>query len=411
MMIIKLITYLNIIIYIIIVNMSYYIIPKINNLVIINPYIQMNQSPIFTSHSLFLFYNDLKEQLLRINNYYIKSSHDFTIDKNTITIEHIKKIINPYEYIFSKVPGSKYSVSKLKPITNLFYDLLEIANTLNLFDNFKNMNIKTIHISNNFDDSLECIELIRENMKDDNYSFHNIDNIYNSSDENKFHYIFYEIDNLYFQDNNLYVLSLIKILLFILKNQEKNGCCLIKIDHIFHKAIVDIIYILGSLYEKIYVIKPNTSNIISFEKYIVCKNLIYCENKKKIYNKYYNQFNNFIINYHFLDNPKNINSIIENDLPYYFINKIDDMNIIIGQQQLESIDQIINIFKNKNKEEKLDIIRKNNIQKSVNWCEKFKIPCNKFSEKINIFLPIIKKNKDYDDEILIKEEICIEESL
>ena len=55
--------------------------------------------------------------------------------------------------------------------------------------------------------------------------------------------------------------------------------------------------------------------------------------------------------------------------------------------------------------------RKNNIQKSVNWCEKFKIPCNKFSEKINIFLPIIKKNKDYEDEIMIKEEVCIEESI
>ena len=35
----------------------------------------------------------------------------------------------------------------------------------------------------------------------------------------------------------------------------------------------------------------------------------------------------------------------------------------------------------------LEILKKNNIQKCVNWCEKYKIPCNKFSEKINIFLP------------------------
>jgi len=406
-MIIKLITNLNIIIYINIVKMSYYMIPKINNLVNINPFIQANPCSIFTSHSLFLFYNDLKEQLLRINSFYL---NNLNLDKNTNTIDYIKKIVNPYEYIFSKVPGSKYSVSKLKPTTNLFYDLLEITNTLNIFDHFKNMNIKSIHISNNFDDSLECIELIRENMKDENYCFHNIDDIYNITDENKFHFIFYEINNLYFNDINIYISSLIKIVLFILKNQERNGCCLIKIDHMFHKGVVDILYILGSLYEKIYVIKPNTSNIISFEKYIVCKNLIFCENKKKIYTKYYNQLNSFIINYQCLDNPKHIHSIIQNDLPYYFINKIDDMNIIIGQQQLESIDQIINIFKNKNKDEKLDIIRKNNIQKSVNWCEKFKIPCNKFSEKINIFLPIIKKPKDYEDELL-KEDICMEESI
>jgi hypothetical protein len=86
----------------------------------------------------------------------------------------------------------------------------------------------------------------------------------------------------------------------------------------------------------------------------------------------------------------NIQSIIDQEIPYHFINKIDDINIINGQQQLESIIQIINILKNKNKEEKFEYIKKTNIQKSVNWCEKFKIPCNKFSDRINIFLPITK---------------------
>ena len=33
---------------------------------------------------------------------------------------------NHYEYIFSKVPGSKFSVSKLKPKSSIFYDILEI---------------------------------------------------------------------------------------------------------------------------------------------------------------------------------------------------------------------------------------------------------------------------------------------
>jgi len=64
---------------------------------------------------------------------------------------------------------------------------------------------------------------------------------------------------------------------------------------------------------------------------------------------------------------------------------LDDINIIFGQQQLETINQIINILKSKNIEEKMEVFKKNNIQKSINWCEKFKIPCNKFSDKINIF--------------------------
>jgi hypothetical protein len=81
-----------------------------------------------------------------------------------------------------------------------------------------------------------------------------------------------------------------------------------------------------------------------------------------------------------------------NVIDYYFKSKIDDLNIIIGQQQLEALDQIITIYKNKNKNDKIENIKKNNIQKSVLWCEKYKIPCNKFSEKINIFLPIINES-------------------
>ena len=77
--------------------------------------------------------------------------------------------------------------------------------------------------------------------------------------------------------------------------------------------------------------------------------------------------------------------------------KMDDMNIIIGQQQLESLDMVINILKNKNKEDKIETIKKSNIQKSVVWCEKYKIPCNRFSEKINIFLPINKEFIEFID--------------
>ena len=84
--------------------------------------------------------------------------------------------------------------------------------------------------------------------------------------------------------------------------------------------------------------------------------------------------------------------VLDYDVPYYFRNKIDDLNIIIGQQQIEALDQIITVFRNKNKNDKIECIKKNNIQKSVSWCEKYKIPCNKFTEKINIFLPIISES-------------------
>ena len=67
---------------------------------------------------------------------------------------------------------------------------------------------------------------------------------------------------------------------------------------------------------------------------------------------------------------------------------MEECNIIIGQQQIDVYDQMINLVKNKHKTEKIDTIRKHNIQKCINWCDKYKLPCNKFADKINIFLPI-----------------------
>ena len=57
----------------------------------------------------------------------------------------------------------------------------------------------------------------------------------------------------------------------ILRNQIQGGNCIIKINDIFYKPIIDILYLLSSLYDKTYILKPNTSNVTSFEKYIVCK--------------------------------------------------------------------------------------------------------------------------------------------
>ena len=186
---------------------------------------------------------------------------------------------------------------------------------------------------------------------------------------------------------------------------------IIKIDYIFHKPIIDLLYLISSLFEKVYIIKPNTSNITTFEKYIVCKNFNgSAETKLELYKNNYYNLSNFIKN---LDG-NNITSIIDNDIQYYFINKIDDMNIILGHQQLESLNQIINILKNKNKEEKIENIKKTSIQKAVTWCEKFKIPCNRFSEKTNIFLPIIKEPKEpikIKDEDIILEDIEILEEI
>jgi hypothetical protein len=144
----------------------------------------------------------------------------------------------------------------------------------------------------------------------------------------------------------------------------------------------------------VYILKPNTSNITTFDKYIICKN--FQNNETRIKNYKLNYFRLLVFFKKIED--KKIFSLLDFNVPYYFSMKINDMNIIVGQQQLESLNLAISLLKNKNKDEKIELLKKSHIQKAVLWCEKYKIPCNKFSEKINIFLPIIKLPKEEEEE-------------
>ena len=237
--------------------MSYYLLPKNYNFLSVNPQDQSNECQIYSSYSLYNFYNNIKTEIellclkendTKLNNY-----------------DELIKIVHPYEYIFFKVPGSNFSVSKLKPHSNIFYDLLEIVVTLNIFNFYiDNKSIKTLHISSSCEDSNECIQMMRENYDEDvflNFDDNN-EEMYKVINNSKFDFIFFNKPQT---DINLYIIKLIEFVMTILRYQSTGGTSIIKVDYIFHKPVVDLIYLLSSLFEKVYIIKPNTSNITTFE--------------------------------------------------------------------------------------------------------------------------------------------------
>jgi len=365
--------------------MNYYTLPKINNKISIIQTTNTDKIQQYISKTLTNYYNELKSEIDVLCSNTNSNSNDNNVDYNEII-----KIVNPYEYIFTKVPCSNFSVSKLKPKSMMFYELLEIFQTMNLLEyiNFDIMN--SLIVGKNYEDSLECLEILRENYNDDKFfCFYEYNsNLYSLIEKTKFNFIIYEINN--HEDLNQYVISLIELLIIVLKYLKENSFVILKINNIFYKPIIEIIYIFCSFFEKINIIKPNTSNIITHDKYIILQNLKLNHYSFEIINSYIVSLNNIVLNYN--DNL-NIHKIIYSEIPYYFLNKIDDINIIIGQQQLESLNQIINILKSKNRVDKIECLKKTCIQKSINWCEKYKIPYNKFLDKINIFLPI---DKDTD---------------
>ena len=72
----------------------------------------------------------------------------------------------------------------------------------------------------------------------------------------------------------------------------------------------------------------------------------------------------------------------------HFTINLQEINCILGNQQIENILNTIKIIINKDKKiEKLNSIKSNNIQKCIKWCIKNNVPYNNVdTEHKNIFL-------------------------
>ena len=64
-----------------------------------------------------------------------------------------------------------------------------------------------------------------------------------------------------------------------------------------------------------------------------------------------------------------------------FGEKVDILTI-----EIENINSTLTLFSCKNKNEKIESLKKNFVQKCIQWCEKYNIPYNKILTNHNIFL-------------------------
>jgi len=339
-------------------------------------------------------------------NYLTKATislNNLLIFDTTYTFKFLNQLINPYEYLFSNVPNSNLSICKVKPTSKIYYDILEIYNTLKLSECLPEKNMTALYHGTNGSCVLEYMQSFRENYEDTNiliepllHHTQTTTRTINAQEDARYapvpddilsmcDYMYFELPDNVYLDTNKYILGLLKAVKFILMYQSSHGCMILKLGHTYYKPVIDILYIISSLYNKTYIIKPNTSNNIYDEKYLVCKTFTSTPQKRGTYLDKIDKM--YTICYR-EQHEINIQSIVKNEINMYFLNKMEECNIIIGQQQIDVYDQMINLIKNKNKIEKIETIRKHNIQKCINWCDKYKLSCNKFADKINIFLPI-----------------------
>ena len=359
--------------------MSIYILPKNYNKILL----QENQ---YQNQDLILYNLNLSQSIFK---YYAEIIKEIPEEE-----QNKLHIFYSYSYI-------KQHFNKLIPKSIIFYDLYEIyyylitLYSINTFIEPWN----TLHIGKNAIDSYNCFSIIRDNLKD-NHIYLEKWNTDTFLFNHKINYIFYEIDKNLLTDISTFHICL-KI---ILQYQIYGGIFILKLNKLNCINTIDIIYILSTIYDKVYIIKPNTSNIITFEKYIVCYG--YLDNWEKNTNININITIN-ILNNHYTHIP--LTRIITNQIPIYFTNKIDDINIILGMTQLEALDKIINPNIIKEKKEKkvlipssLNYLSHNKL--SFNIITLTDIPINSYSKyPISYIKYKNKDNKDNKDKYIDKD--------
>lgn len=336
-----------------------------------------------------------------------------------------KKYTNPFEYIDSIIPNTKQSISNLKPLSRSFYKMIEICKMMHLLEDLPPVMCKTFHLAEGPGGFIEALVKMRNDPQDTYYGMSLVDNYdYNVPGWKKSNHFLAQHPNVIIdygkdgkgdlmnpenlrdcyerfhgtmdlitadggfdfsidfnnQENTSLKLMVCQIA-FAVAMQKVKGNFLIKFFDTFTKMSLDLLYLLASIYESVYFVKPNTSRYANSEKYIVCKGFL-LQNTEELVKKFHRIISEF--------SPSvNIISLFNFELPYFFTNKIEECNSIFGQQQIENIAATINLIENNtntHKNDKLETLKKNNIQKCIIWCQKYNIPYNKIIHNSNIFL-------------------------
>jgi 23S rRNA U2552 (ribose-2'-O)-methylase RlmE/FtsJ len=334
-----------------------------------------------------------------------------------------KKYTNPYEYIHTVVPMKKKCIASHKPLSRSYFKMIEMMNMFNLKGDSKP--IRSFHLAEGPGGFIEALAQIRNCIHDtyigmtildkENDSnipawkktqqfLRNNPNVVIEVGEDETGNIL-SVENFigvkekygssmdlitadggfdFSLDFNSQEINITKLLFaqicFAVTMQKRGGSFILKIFDCFMQHTIDLLYILSSFYEKVYIMKPYTSRYANSEKYIVCKGFL-----PTSYTAFFPQL--LSVFEKTMNSEKHIQRFINIPISHYFLYKLEEYNAIFGQQQIENIYFTISLIDNKCKQDKILHLIKINIQKCISWCTKYNVPINHIPiSASNIFL-------------------------
>jgi len=344
--------------------------------------------------------------------------------------DSVKKYTNPFEFIHTAIPNCKtYTVSKLRPLSRSFYKMIELYATF-FNSSFEVNRMTSFHLAEGPGGFIEALVHLRSRQFPDAQAdvhygmtllnqdascpgwkkskgfleMHrnrvcietgadgtgNIISLKNfehcvSKYQNTCEFITADGGFDFSCDFNNQESMVSRLLAaemgFALALQKPGGHFILKVFDTFTKPTIDILYMLCNLYKEVFVSKPCTSRHANSERYIVCKHFRLKTSDALLphLRAMFKQLEEF---------PQNaaMTSILPVEHDSHFLNKIEECNAIIGQQQMETINATIHLILNRGHAEKLESIKRQNVIKCISWCDKHGIPCNKIIQQNNIFL-------------------------
>jgi len=351
------------------------------------------------------------------------------IDKHEYAWDKYKKYTNPYEFIHTIIPNTRQSICTYKPLSRSFFKMIEMSHALNILEELPAEACKSFHLAEGPGGFIEALVYLRKNPKDTYYGMtlleDNNPNIPGWRKSKKFlddhpnviiekghtgtgdlmnsrnlihcyknyrnHFDLITGDggfdfSVHYLSQEMVSAALILCQIsFAIATQKIGGTFIIKMFDTFTKSSLDLLFLLANIYETVQFVKPHTSRYANSEKYIVCKNFhLDDKRRQELINPLYKAIIAIECDKE-RGRIRNLAYLFPFDLPHYFLNKVEEYNAIFGQQQLENISMTLNLIDN-SKNDKLELIKKHNIQKCINWCQQFKMEYNAVVQVNNIFL-------------------------
>ncbi len=343
------------------------------------------------------------------------------IDHRQDDWDRYKKYTNACEYVHTPVPGGKSAVCRLRPLSRSFYKMVELLQLNGLGDELPT-NACTFHFAEGPGGFIEALVHQRQGGEGDlHYGMTLIDDddpaVPGWKKSNGFLSRNEHVKILLGEDGTGCLFSavnqqacreehggsadlvtgdggfdfsldfnqqegasmrlLLAQVLFCVAVQKTGGRFILKVFDTFTQASIDVLYLLSSLYESVTVVKPSTSRQANSEKYLVCRGY------RGLDTKSVSECLSACVSE--MGEGKHMVRLYNYPLPHYYTMKIEEMNAVLGQQQLESIASTLGLM-DSTKPDRLESLRKINIQKCIAWCQRHRLPYNRSVCATNIFL-------------------------